>query len=139
MKRRILIIEDDPDQAQVLGDTLDIAGYKALTSPDGEQGIEAAIREQPDLIILDLMLPGRDGLDICRELGGTDATKSIPVIVVTARSELSVKLSSFMAGARRYICKPFDIDKLLEEIARVFRQSESTRETHGEPETGPRD
>lgn len=134
MKRRILIIEDDPDAAQVMSDTLDGAGYGVLTSPDGEQGLEAAIQEQPDLIILDLMLPGRDGVDICRDLGASDATKSIPVIVVTARSELSVKLSSFMAGARRYICKPFDIDKLLDEVARVFRQTQASRETLGQSE-----
>jgi two-component system phosphate regulon response regulator PhoB len=120
---RILVIEDDPDTQEMLCDILSDAGYNPLSAPDGEQGLELAENAQPGLILLDLMLPGMDGLEVCRQLSSSDVTRSIPVIILTARQELPVKLSSFMAGAKRFLTKPFETDVLLSEISRTFRQA----------------
>ena len=113
-----------------------------MSALDGEQGLELAQNSQPGLILLDLMLPGIDGVEVCRRLSSNDATRSIPVIVLTARNELPVKLSSFMAGAKRFLTKPFESDTLLNEISRTFRQAHISSEHHGlngHPGLDPRD
>ena len=130
----ILVIEDDRDTLDVLVETFQSAGYDVLEALNGEQGLKIAESDRPDLIVLDLMLPGMDGVEVCRELTGRDITRGIPVIILTARSEMTSKLSSFMAGAKRFITKPFEVGKLLEEVERTFRQAHLSDAGPGEEE-----
>ena len=120
---QILVIEDDPDTQDILCDILSGAGYDPMAVPDGESGLELAENTRPGLILLDLMLPGIDGVEVCRRLSASDVTRGIPIIILTARHELPVKLSSFMAGAKRFLTKPFETDVLLNEIHRTIRQA----------------
>lgn len=133
---QILVIEDEQDMQELLREILATAGFSTVVAGDGRQGIELAKNVRPCLILLDLMLPdGKDaGIEVCRELSKNKDTVSIPVVVVTARQELGAKLSSFMAGAKRYVTKPFEVDTLLREVKSALRQA------YGElpPENGTR-
>lgn len=136
--KNVLVIEDDHDTSNLIAEILGNAGYTPAAAYDGESGIEMAKAEQPDLIVLDLMLPNIDGLEVCRRLAGDDNTRSIPVIVLTAKKELSTKLSSFVAGARRFLTKPFEDEELINEIGRTLRQKNMQILESGEP-AEPRD
>ncbi len=121
-KRNVLVVEDDHDTNEMISDILSRAGYAPLAAFNGETGVKIAKTEKPDLILLDLMLPDIDGLEVCRQLAGNENTRSIPIIVLTCKKELSTKLSSFVAGAKRFLTKPFDDKELLNEISRTLRQ-----------------
>lgn len=122
---QILVIEDEQDMQELLREILGTAGFSTVVTGDGREGLELAKNVRPCLILLDLMLPGgKDaGIEVCRELAKNKDTVSIPVVVVTARQELGAKLSSFMAGAKRYVTKPFDVDVLLREVKSALRQA----------------
>jgi len=134
----ILVIEDDEDTNDLIIGVLNDAGFKGLSALDGENGIDIARSNKPDVIILDLMLPTIDGIEVCRRLMADTETRSIPVIVLTAKQELSTKLSSFVAGAKRFLTKPFEDDELVNEIQRTIRQKQLQREFIDSP-TDPRD
>lgn len=121
---RILVIEDDEDTNQMICDILSDSGFTTLTAFNGEEGISLAASEQPDVILLDLMLPTIDGIEVCRRLMDDPVTLSIPVIILTAKDELSTKLYSFVAGAKRFITKPFQSQELILEIERTLRQKQ---------------
>ncbi|MCL1993849.1 MAG: response regulator transcription factor [Spirochaetes bacterium] len=112
-KPRILIIEDDPDIAALEKDYLEIHNYEVVIEPDGRQGAERAVKESFALILLDVMLPGKDGMALCREIR---AKTDIPILMVTARVEDSDKILGLGLGADDYITKPFSIAEL---VARV--------------------
>lgn len=115
--RTILIIDDDPNNLALLSDHLEEAGLKTLVAEDGESGLKRAEYAQPDLIILDVLMPGMDGFEACRRLKGLERTKDIPVIFMTALTEMVHKVRGFAAGGVDYITKPFQRDEVL---ARVF-------------------
>ena len=119
---RILIIEDDEDTNDLIRFVLEDSGFEAISAFDGESGCDLAQEETPDAIVLDLMLPRIDGIEVCRRLSSNDKTRSIPVIILTAKRELSTKLSSFVAGAKRFMTKPFESEELISEINRTIRQ-----------------
>lgn len=119
----VLVIEDDPDMAGLIRSTLSDAGYNVFTSFSGEDGLEKARLFKPDLILLDIMLPRMDGIEVCRALVTGQETARIPIVMVTVKTELSTKLSSYIAGARRYITKPFSPDDLLNTVRVSLRQS----------------
>jgi len=116
---RILVVEDEPKLAALIGDYLRAAGYQAETLADGSRVVPLLRRQPHDLLILDLMLPGRDGLDICRELRGFS---QVPVIMVTARVEEIDRLLGLEAGADDYICKPFSPRELVARVKAVLRR-----------------
>lgn len=130
----VLVIEDSVELQEVISEILTDAGYSAASALNGETGISLAEEKQPGLIILDLLLPDMDGVDVCHKLSVNEKTKRIPVIVLTSRQELSTKLSSFMAGAKRYVTKPFEIDKLLKEVESAFKQRALGNHEHGSPD-----
>lgn len=120
MKKRVLVVEDDSGLAQVVCDNLVVEGYEVEWAADGNQAIDRARHRPPDLVILDVMLPGRDGFDVCGLLRRGGQT---PVIMVTARVQQSDKLRGLSLGADDYITKPFDILELLARVRAVLRRA----------------
>jgi len=96
---KILCVDDDPLILQMLGDVLRLREYNVLTATDGEAALDAAMREHPDLILLDVMMPGIDGFEVCRLLKANDALKDIPIVILTAMSDTKVRERAVEAGA----------------------------------------
>lgn len=115
----ILIVEDEPRLAAVLGDYLGAAGYTHRWVADGAQAMPVFRADRPDLVLLDLMLPGSDGIDICRELRRHSA---VPVIMITARVEEVDRLLGLEIGADDYVCKPFSPREVIARVGAVLRR-----------------
>jgi two-component system phosphate regulon response regulator PhoB len=123
-KKSILIVEDEEDILALIHYNLTREGYKVLTATSGEQGVKLACEHQPDLVILDLMLPGIDGLQVCRELKQRDNTRHIAVIMLTAKGEEADIVTGLELGAADYVTKPFSPRVLLARVKAVLRRSE---------------
>jgi two-component system phosphate regulon response regulator PhoB len=119
----ILIIEDEQDLAALVAFSLEKEGYRPLTAGDGAAGMEAARRHQPDLILLDLMLPGMMGTEVCKQLKKEPATAAIPIIMLTARGDEIDRVVGFEVGADDYVVKPFSSRELLLRIRAVLRRA----------------
>ena len=115
----VLIVEDEPRLASVLGEYLHAAGYTHHWIADGAQALDAVHAQSPDLVLLDVMLPNRDGMTICRELR---AISAVPVIMVTARAEEIDRLLGLEIGADDYICKPFSPREVIARVHAVLRR-----------------
>jgi len=124
-KAKVLVIEDDRSLAEVLSYNLKAAGYEVLLSTDGQDGLLRAETKSPDLVVLDLMLPVVDGLDVCRRLRARAATREIPIIMLTAKAEESDEIVGFSLGADDYVTKPFSVKVLLERIKALRRRRTS--------------
>jgi two-component system, OmpR family, alkaline phosphatase synthesis response regulator PhoP len=122
MKETILIVEDEKDIVKMLDYNLKKEGYKTLVAHDGEDALDMATTKLPDLILLDLMLPGVDGLEVCKELKSERKTASIPVIMLTAKSQESDKIVGLELGADDYMTKPFSPRELIARIKAVLRR-----------------
>lgn len=122
MQETILVIEDDPDILNLIAWHLEHEGFRALKESSGDEGLEAAIREHPCLVILDLMLPGTDGLEVCKTLKRNQDTQNIPVIMLTAKGEEVDRIVGFELGADDYIVKPFSPRELMLRIKAVLRR-----------------
>ena len=118
----ILIVEDERDIADLVKYHLEKAGLSARTLGDGKQALDLAVRDHPDLIILDLMLPGMDGLEVCRRLRATSATQAIPIIMLTARAEEVDRVLGLELGADDYVSKPFSPRELVARVKAVLRR-----------------
>lgn len=119
MSKKILVVEDDPDIVEICSDYLKAAGYEVITAADGSKGLNMARREKPDLVVLDLMLPEMDGLDVCRALR---RESDLPIIMLTARVEETDKLIGLELGADDYITKPFSPRELVARVRVVLRR-----------------
>lgn len=126
---RLLVVEDDEDILQLLTFTLESAGFDVMSASDGRSGLEIATREQPELVILDLMLPGMSGLDVCKELKRLPATAEIPVIMLTARGEEVDRIVGLELGADDYVVKPFSPRELVLRIRAVLKRGAPAAET----------
>ena len=120
MPGRILIVEDDSMLAKVIGDNLRFAGYEISAAADGHDAVARLRTFQPDLVLLDLMLPDRSGFDLCGVLRQGGRT---PVVILSARAQKADKLRGLKLGADDYLTKPFDLDELLARIQAVLRRS----------------
>ncbi|MEZ5339002.1 MAG: response regulator transcription factor [bacterium] len=120
--RRILVIEDEADIKRVIELNLAAEGYSVSVAADGLSGMEKIRGEVPDLVMLDLMLPGRDGLDICREMKSDPVLRHIPVLIVSARGEEQDVIIGLGLGADDYICKPFRVGELMARVRAAFRR-----------------
>jgi phosphate regulon transcriptional regulator PhoB len=120
---KILIVEDEPDIAELIFYNLRKEGFNAVTALDGEQALARINREDFDLIILDLMLPGIQGTELCRILRNTPKTKTLPIIMLTAKSEEVDKILGLEIGADDYITKPFSPRELVARIRAVLRRA----------------
>ena len=123
---RILIIEDERDIADLIGFNLQRAGFEVIKSYDGLEGTELALRERPDLILLDLMLPGRDGYAVFRELRRDSRTVNTPVIMLTARAQTEDRIQGLEAGADDYLTKPFSPKELMLRVQAVLKRFDTT-------------
>jgi two-component system phosphate regulon response regulator PhoB len=122
---RILIVEDEQDIADLIGFNLQRGGFQVLKAHDGVAGTEMALRERPDLIVLDLMLPGRDGYAVFRELRRDPRTVDIPVIMLTARAQTEDRIQGLEAGADDYLTKPFSPKELMLRVQAVLKRAEA--------------
>ena len=123
MNKKILITEDSPTILAITKDTLESVGYSVICAVDGQEGLDKARKEMPDLIILDLMLPKIDGYKVCRMLKFDEKYRNIPIIIFTARAqEADVKLGQEV-GADAYLTKPFEPNILLAKVEELFRKA----------------
>lgn len=121
--QKILVIEDNLDILELIAFNLEANSYDVIRSTTGENGLKLAQNKKPDLIILDIMLPGMDGLTVCRKLQQSDNTRSIPVLILTAKSEDSDVISGLELGAEDYITKPFSPKVLIARIRAALRRT----------------
>ncbi|MDD5408906.1 MAG: response regulator [Candidatus Omnitrophica bacterium] len=121
-KTKLLIIDDEPGLVEMLTMRLEANDYQVISASDGREGLDRARNENPDLIILDLMLPEIDGYKVCRMLKTDERYKQIPVIFFTARVQASDIKSGEEAGAQAYISKPFEPDILLAKVAQLLKK-----------------
>ena len=115
-KKRILIVDDEPDLVETIQLALEIESYETLVAYDGYRGLDRARNERPDLIILDVMLPGMNGYKVCRLLKFDEKYKRIPVIMLTAEAQEKDRRTGEETGADFYMTKPFSVDKLLAKV-----------------------
>ncbi|HEX9374113.1 MAG TPA: response regulator transcription factor [Roseiflexaceae bacterium] len=126
--RTILVVDDEPGIVTIARDYLDRAGYHVLTAGDGTTALRLARTERPSLLVLDLMLPGMDGLDVARALRQDPATRTLPIIMLTARVEEADRLIGLELGADDYITKPFSPRELVARVRAVLRRAEGERD-----------
>lgn len=123
MKDKILIVDDEKDIVKMLDYNLKKEGFRTISCYDGEDALDMANREHPDLVILDLMLPGIDGLEVCRQLKKENKTEFIPIIMLTAKGQESDKVVGLEMGADDYITKPFSPRELIARVKAVLRRA----------------
>lgn len=121
-KTRVLIVEDDSALAEVLSYNFDQAGFDVTAVGDGQQGLQCALKDSPNLIILDLMLPKVDGLDVCRQLRVHPTTRNTPIVMLTAKAEEVDEVVGFRMGADDYVTKPFSVTVLMERVKALLRR-----------------
>lgn len=129
-QHQVLIIEDDRSLSDVLSYNLEQAGYGVAVAHDGQDGLNRAQHDPPDVIILDLMLPVVDGLEVCRRLRADPALRDILVVMLTARAEESDHVVGLAMGADDYVTKPFSIKVLLERIKALLRRGRNGNDAH---------
>lgn len=115
-KGKVLVVDDEVNITQILEFSIGSEGYEVLSASNGEEAVEKARREQPDLIILDIMMPRIDGYETCRILKANPLTRNIPVVLLTAKGRDIDKRLGYEVGATDYIIKPFSPGKLIERI-----------------------
>jgi two-component system, OmpR family, alkaline phosphatase synthesis response regulator PhoP len=125
MASKILVVDDEKDIVDLVAYNLEKEGYETLKALDGEKALQIARSKAPDLVILDLMLPGIQGLEVCKRLRQDPSTAFIPVIMLTAKGEEIDKVIGLEVGADDYVTKPFGVKELLARIKAVLRRSEA--------------
>jgi DNA-binding response OmpR family regulator len=121
---KVLVIEDDPGILRTVADNLRFEKYEVITAMDGETAYVLQQQQQPDLIVLDLMLPRMSGLELCRKLRAEDV--QVPVLVLTARGEEADRIAGLDTGADDYVCKPFSVPELMARVRALLRRSSPT-------------
>ena len=117
ISKRILIVEDDPSVLRATSYILEKEGYEVLTAQDGLEGLKKAREDNPDLLVLDVMLPGIDGFEICHSLRGEPQTAELPILMFSAKGQESDKATGLKVGADEYITKPVDREVLINKVA----------------------
>lgn len=133
MSSRIFVVEDDPDIAELVCRYLDKAGYLTTHVVSGREAIDAVRAKPPDLMVLDLMLPEVDGLEVCRVLRANERTAAVPIIMLTARADESERIVGLEVGADDYLAKPFSPNELVARVRALLRRVQRT----GSMSSGP--
>ena len=118
--KSVLIVDDEQDIVRPLAFRLEVEGFQVSLEPDGQMGYDRAVAEHPDLILLDLMMPGLDGVTVCNMLKQRVETRGIPIIMVTAKTKMGDVERAFAAHADDYIAKPFEWSELLAKVRRLI-------------------
>lgn len=118
----VLVVEDDPAMRMALADNLEFDGYRVACADNGRDGLALALADEPDLVLLDLMLPGLDGLALCRAL--RDARRTMPILMLTAKGQEHDKVIGLDAGADDYVTKPFSVAELMARVRAALRRAE---------------
>jgi len=121
---RILVIDDDPAIAELVAINLQMAGYDVSQAEDGTKGQALAVQLNPDLVMLDLMLPRVDGLTVCQRLRRDERTADIPILMLTALARTQDKVEGFNAGADDYLTKPFEVEEMLARVRALLRRTD---------------
>jgi two-component system OmpR family response regulator len=119
---KILAVEDEEDYRELLEHVLSEAGFEIVTAPNGEEGLEAYAKENPDLVLLDVNLPDMDGFDICRKIREEGPRKDVPILFCTIRSSVARVSEGLSRGANDYVVKPFQVDDLLARVRKALGQ-----------------
>jgi two-component system phosphate regulon response regulator PhoB len=127
-RQKILVVEDEPDILEVIEYNLTREGFRVLTARDGEDGLRKAKQELPDAVVLDLMLPGIDGLEICRRLRADDVSRNVPILMVTAKGEEADIVVGLGIGADDYLVKPFSPRELVARLRAVLRRVQAQQQ-----------
>ena len=133
MPTRVLVVEDDPDIAELVARYLEKAGYTTARVSSGRDALDAVRAKAPDLIVLDVMLPHVDGLEVCRLLRANDHTASIPIIMLTARADESERIVGLEMGADDYLAKPFSPNELVARVRALLRRAQRVDAPSGRP------
>jgi len=121
-KQKVLVVEDEADILEIIAYNLSREGFRVLSSRNGEEALDLARQEEPDLVLLDLMLPGMDGLEVCRQLKDDPRGAELPIIMVTAKGEESDVVLGLGVGADDYVVKPFSPRELMARVKAVLRR-----------------
>jgi phosphate regulon transcriptional regulator PhoB len=121
--KRILVVDDEPDLVELVSYNLKKEGFKVTTSPDGEDALEKVRKSAFDLVILDLMLPGIQGVELCRMIRGNPRTEAVPIIMLTAKGDVSDKIRGLETGADDYMTKPFSPKELIARVRALLRRT----------------
>ncbi len=124
MAKTVLVVDDEPELVKLLDYNLTRAGYLVLTARDGEKGLAAARQHHPDLIILDVMMPGLDGWEVCKKLRQEPATAGVPLLMLTAKVAESDRVLGLELGADDYVTKPFGVSELLARVKALLRRAQ---------------
>ncbi|TYP54927.1 response regulator transcription factor [Thermosediminibacter litoriperuensis] len=136
-KEKILVVDDEPNILELVKFNLENSGFKVITAADGQQALDLVQEEQPDLVILDIMLPGIDGMEVCRILRRQRTTRDIPVILLTAKTEEIDKVLGLEMGADDYITKPFSPRELAARVKAVLRRTDKVERSEKIIKAGP--
>ncbi|HRZ36523.1 MAG TPA: response regulator transcription factor, partial [Candidatus Paceibacterota bacterium] len=132
---RILIVEDELAMRTALADVLEDEGYRVITAADGAAGLDRAIKEKPDLVLLDIMMPKLDGFAVCAELRRLGHTE--PILMLTAKGQVEDRVTGLDVGADDYLVKPFSTDELLARVRAALRRTQRQAKTVRELQLGP--
>jgi two-component system, OmpR family, response regulator MprA len=136
---KVLVVDDEENIIEFIKLGLRYEGFQVEAASDGEQGVTLAQRINPDLIILDVMMPGIDGLEVCRRLRSNPTTSDIPVLMLTAKDEVRDRIAGLRIGADDYLTKPFNFDELLERMRAILRRQKRSQNAQtglGEEDSG---
>ncbi len=125
MAKTVLVIDDEPELVKLIDYNLTKAGYLVLTAKDGEAGLAAARRHAPDLAILDVMMPGLDGFEVCKRLRQDPGTSALPILMLTAKAEEADRVLGLELGADDYLTKPFGVRELQARVKALLRRAEA--------------
>jgi len=120
MGKRILVVEDDPGAIRLVSYTLEQEGYEVITALNGLEGLKKARADKPDLLILDVMLPGLDGFEVCRRLRADDETAGLPILMLSAKAQEIDKTTGLKIGADDYLAKPADPADILDRVSNLL-------------------
>lgn len=129
-KPRILVVDDEPKYVYIMQLNLEASGYEVVTGRDGEQALALVAREEPDLIVLDIMMPGLNGYQVCERIR---QFSTVPIIFLTAKAEEADKVKGLELGADDYVTKPFGIDEFLARVRATLRRAELKKQPHAKP------
>ena len=129
---RVLVIDDEPDVLMLCRVNLQLAGHEVVEASNGKAGLELARTVEPDVVVLDVMLPNVDGLTVLHELASSESTRHIPVIMLTAKTQLEDRRKAWRAGCSEYLTKPFSPIELVELVGRAPTMSSQERSEHRE-------